>query len=409
MPSRYFCLICRHATPGPGEPCPHCQSRQTAMVGATPQLLVIVFVVMLALFVATGYYNRAFNHERQSRAEEHYRLGRTLADYGYFDGAIEHFGDALLYDRGKFDYRLGLTLALYESGRYQEAELQLQQLRAVDPTRAVVNRLLARLARNDGRIDDATQYYRTAIYGRWDQNPEQNRLDTRTEFVDFLEAQGETLQLVGELVSLLREEPTDDALAKRVGLMFLDAGSPAEALRALRPLAESAPKDAGLRAAMGKAYFQTGEYGLARQELQAALALAPNTELRELLTETNDIVSLDPNYRRVSRSEPLLTQQQRYARSREVLRRTTEYLQYCYNPLGADRVGPLRPLTPQAQAVFDTARATLAQTRRPADYAEAVERNMSVSADLWALRAALCTNVWNEDDALGRVLQGVAR
>jgi tetratricopeptide (TPR) repeat protein len=379
------------------------------MVGATPQLLVIVFLVMFALFVGTGYYNRAFNHEREARAEEHYRLGRTFADYGYFDGAIEHFGDALLYDRGKFDYRLGLTLALYQSGRFQEAELQLQQLRAVDPTRAVVNRLLARLARSDGRVEEATQYYRTAIYGRWDQNPEQNRLDTRNEFVDFLEAQGETLQLVGELVSLLREEPTDGVLAKRVGLMFLDAGSPAEALRALRPLAASEPKDATLRGAMGKAYFQTGDYGLARQELQAALALTPNAQLQELLTETSEIVSLDPNYRRVSRSEPLLTQQQRFVRSREVLRRTTEYLEYCYNPLGAGGVGPSRPLTPQAEAAFDSARAELAQTRRPPDYGEAVERNMSVAADLWALRPTLCTNIWNEDDALGRVLQGVAR
>lgn len=408
MASRYFCLICRHATPGPGEPCPHCQSRQTAMVGATPQLLVIVFLVMLALFVATGYYNRAFNQERQARAEEHYRLGRTFADYGYFDGAIEHFGDALLYERGKFDYRLGLTLALYESGRFQEAELQLQQLRAVDPTRAVVNRLLGRLAGRDGRIEQATQYYRTAIYGRWDQNPEQNRLDTRIEFVDFLEAHGEALQLVGELVSLLREEPADDVLAKRVGLMFLEAGSPAEALRALRPLAAAAPRDATVRGAMGRAYFQTGEYGLARQELQAALALAPNTELRELLSETNEIVSLDPTYRRVSRSEPLLSPQQRFARSREVLRRASAYMESCYNPAEAERVGPVRPLTPQAQAAFDAARTELAQ-RRPQDYGEAVERNMSIAADLWALRRELCTNVWNEDDALGRVLQGVAR
>src|SRR5690606_119244 len=123
-------------------------------------LLVVVFLFMFALFVVTGYYNRAFNQQREARAEEHYRMGRTFADYGYFDGAIEHFGDALLYDRGKFDYRLGLTLALYESGRFQEAELQLQQLRTLDPTRAIVNRLLARLAGSDGRIEEATQYYR---------------------------------------------------------------------------------------------------------------------------------------------------------------------------------------------------------------------------------------------------------
>jgi tetratricopeptide (TPR) repeat protein len=379
------------------------------MVAATPPLLVIVFVVMLALFVGTGYYNRAFNLQRKARAEEHYRLGRTFADYGYFAGAIDHFGDALLYDRGEFDYRLGLTLALYESGRYQEAELQLEQLRTADPTRAVVNRLLARLASRDGRAEEATQYYRTAIYGRWEQNSEQNRLDTRIEFVDFLETQGEALQLVGELVSLLREVPADDVLAKRVGLMFLAAGSPAEALRTLRPLAEASPNDASLRAALGKAYFQTGEYGLARQALQAAAGRAPDPEVRELLAETNEIISLDPNYRRVSRREPLLTSSQRFARSREVLRRTTEYLDYCYNPLGAELAGPLPPLSPQAAAAFEAADAALSQTRRPADYSEAAERNMSVSADLWALRSEMCTNIWNEDDALGRVLQGVAR
>jgi tetratricopeptide (TPR) repeat protein len=378
------------------------------MVGATPQLLVIVFLVMLVLFVGTGYYNRAFNRQREARAEEHYRLGRTLADYGYFDDAIEHFGDALLYDRGKFDYRLGLTLALYESGRYQEAELQLQQLRTVDPTRAVVNRLLARLASRGGRVEEATQYYRTAIYGRWDQNPEQNRLETRIEFVDFLEAQGETLQLVSELVSLLREEPADELLAKRAGLMFLDAGSPAEALRTLRPLAEAAPSDASLRGAMGKAYFQTGEYGLARRELRAALARTPDAQLQELLAEADQVASLDPNYRRVNPSEPLLTGQQRFMRSREVLRRAMDYLDYCRNPLGAERVGPLPALQPQAVAAFDAARTALAATR-PADYGEAMERNMGAAADLWTLRPALCTNVWDEDDALVRVLQGAVR
>jgi hypothetical protein len=191
--------------------------------------------------------------------------------------------------------------------------------------------------------------------------------------------------------------------------MFLDAGSPAEALRALRPLAEANPNDASLRGAIGKGYFQTAEYGLARLELRAAVALTPDAQLEELLSETNQIVALDPNYRRVSRSEPLLTQQQRFARSREVLRRTSEYLNYCRDPLGPERVGPLQPLPPQAAAAFEAAAEALAETRRPADYSEAAERNISVSADLWAQRSTLCTNVWNEDDALGRVLQEVAR
>jgi tetratricopeptide (TPR) repeat protein len=246
------------------------------------------------------------------------------------------------------------------------------------------------------------------MYGRWDQNAEQNRLDTRIEFVDFLGQQGETLQLVGELVSLLREAPNDEVLAKRVGLMFLDAGSPAEALRALRPLTEANANDATLRGAIGRAYFQTGEYGLARQELRAAIALAPDPQLEELLSEADQIAALDPDYRGASRSEPQLTQQQRFTRSREVLRRAVEYLDGCRNALGAEGVGPLRPLPPQAAVVLESARAALANTRPPGDYGEAAERNMSVSAELWALRSTLCINVWNEDDALGHVL-GAAR
>ena len=233
MDPRYFCLICRRPTRGAGAECPHCKSHQVARVGATPQRLAIVFVVMLALFVGTGYYNRAFNTERQDRAEEHFRLGRTLADYGYFDGAIDQFSDALVYSRGDFEYRLGLTLALYQSGRYQEAQPQLLELRAADPTQAVVNRMLARLAVRGGRVEEAVQSYRTAIYGRWDQNPEQNRVETRLELVDFLESEGETLQLVGELLSLLREEPANDELRRRAGLMFLDAGAPGEVIRVL--------------------------------------------------------------------------------------------------------------------------------------------------------------------------------
>lgn len=409
MAPRYSCLICRHPIPGPGEECPHCKSRQSTPVGATPQLLVIVFVVMLALFVGTGYYNRAFNNQRQQRAEEHYRLGRTFADYGYYDGAIEHFRDALLYDRSHFEYRLGLTLALYESERYQEAELQLRELRTADPTDAAVNRMLARLARRGRRVEEAVQYYRTAIYGRWAQNPEENRIETRLEFIDFLEEEGETNQLSGELLSLLREEPGDADLTRRAGLLLVNAGSPGEAIRVLRPLAEQPAGDGEIYAALGRAYFATGEYGMARRELQRALASTTDPELLELLEECSEIIALDPNYRRVSRREPRVTQLQRFRRSREVLARTEAYLESCVNPLGEELTGPPAPLSTTAEAAFDAAREALADERRPDDYGDAVDQNMGAAAALWAHRAELCTNLWNEDDALRRVMEESAR
>jgi tetratricopeptide (TPR) repeat protein len=409
MDPRYFCLICRRPTRGAGEECPHCKSRQVARVGATPQRLAIVFCVMLALFVATGYYNRAFNNERQQRAEEHFRLGRTLADYGYFDAAIKHFGDALVYNRGDFDYRMGLTLALYQSGRYQEVEPQLLELRAANATQASVNRMLARLAAQNGRIEEAVQSYRTAIYGRWDQNPEQNRVETRLELVDLLESEGETLQLVGELLSLLREEPANDELLRRAGLLFLDAGAAGEAIRVLSPMAEGAPDDAELHGALGRAYFSTAQYGLSRMELRRALAVRPNPDLSELLVESDAVVSLDPNYRRVERSEPRITQRARYRRSALVLRRTVDYVNSCYGPVGKELVGPAAPRSERAESALAAAAAVLADTRVPADSEEATERNMGLASDLWSLRAEACTNIWDHDDALERVLEATAR
>lgn len=409
MDPRYFCLICRRPTRGAGAECPHCKSHQVARVGATPQRLAIVFVVMLALFVGTGYYNRAFNTERRDRAEEHFRLGRTLADYGYFDGAIDQFSDALLYSRGDFEYRLGLTLALYQSGRYQEAQPQLLELRAADPTQAVVNRMLARLAVRGGRVEEAVQSYRTAIYGRWDQNPEQNRVETRLELVDFLESEGETLQLVGELLSLLREEPANDELRRRAGLMFLDAGAPGEVIRVLGPLVEQNLDDAEVHAALGRAYFVTGQYGLSRLELRSALSESPNRELSEILREADEVVELDPNYRRASRRERRITQQERFRRSREVLRRAVDYLESCYNPAGEDLVGPPSPRSESTTQAFDSAEIILTDPQRPDDYGEATEQTMSLASDLWSLRPEACTNIWYDDDALDRVLEAAAR
>ena len=160
------------------------------MVGATPQLLVVVFVAMFALATFTHSYNQSFNRERAIRAEQHYRQARTLADYGYYEEAVSHYTEALLVDRNRFEYRLGLALALYYSEQYQEARNQLIELRELDPTDATSNLLLARLARRDGRINEAIGSYRTAIYGRWPRDREQNRLATHFELLDLLEIHG---------------------------------------------------------------------------------------------------------------------------------------------------------------------------------------------------------------------------
>lgn len=368
-------------------------------IGATPQILAAMFAAMIALMIGTAAYNRAFDHERLERAREHYSMGRTLADYGYHDEAIDQFSDALLYQRDNFDYRLGLALALFHDQRYQEAEYQLLELRAQQPTDATTNRLLGRLAARDGRYSQAANSFRTAIYGRWPRNPEQNRRATRFELVELLERHGGAAQVVGEYLTLWEEEPHTPALARQAGLGLLRAGAPREALNVLAMVDDDHLSDPELLAAIGKAHFELGEYGQTRDNLARAVkAGATDAELRETLDLAKNVLALDPSARGIRSYE-------RYRRSREILERTASYVGRCANPLGEDLAGPPKPQPPAVRDLLQAARERLGQRRRPADLNAAIEANLLLASNLWSLREQVCTGVWDEDEVLERVMR----
>lgn len=397
--SRFICLICRNPIPHAGAECPHCKSHSSVAIGAPPQILAGVFAVMIALMIGTAAYNRAFDRERLERAHEHYLLGRTLADYGYYDRAIGQFSDALIYERENFDYRLGLALALFHGRRYQEAEYQLLELRSQEPTDATTNRLLGRLAARDGRYSQAANYLRTAIYGRWPRNPEQNRRATRFELVELLEQHGSPAQVAGEYLTLWEEEPRTASLARQVGLGLMKFGAPREALSVLATLDGPSLDDAEVLAAIGMAHFEARDYAEARSYLARAAKANPNDSgVSETLALLDRILELDPSVRGLGSPE-------RYRRSREVLEQAASYIRACANPLREDMQGPPAP---QPQAVRDllaSAQTRLGQRGRPADMTEAIEANLLLATNLWSLRGQVCRGVWDEDDALARVMR----
>jgi Flp pilus assembly protein TadD len=365
-------------------------------------VLAVVFAVMIALMVGTAAYNRAFNQERLERAQEHYALGRTLADYGYDDQAIDQFSDALIYQRDNFDYRLGLALALFHDGRYQEAENQFLELRRLQPTDATTNRLLGSLAARDGRFSQAANYYRTAIYGRWPRNPEQNRLATRFELVELLQRHASPAQAVGEYLTIWEEEPQTPSLARRVGLGLLEVGAPRDALMVLSTL-EAGAADAELLEGIGRAYFDAREYERARAYLVRATRADPTNEtLAERLTLLERVLALDPTLRGLPAAE-------RYRRSRQVLERTNFYIGRCANPLGEQLPGPPEPRPQAVGDLFTTARDRLRQQRRPEDLTAATEANLLLAENLWSLRGQVCRGIWDEDDVLMRVMNDLDR
>lgn len=356
---------------------------------------------MIALMAGAAAYNRAFDQERLQRAHEHYLLGRTLADYGYYDRAIDEFSDALIYQRDNFDYRLGLSLALFHDKRYTEAEYQLLELRSQEPTDATANRLLARLAARAGRYSQAANFYRTAIYGRWPRNPEQNRLATRFELVDLLQRHGGPSQAVGEYLAIWQEEPHTNALARRVGLGLLDSGAPREALGILSLIEDG--NDAEVLEAIGRAHMQIGDYPLAYVYLQRADRARPGDDsLHDDIELIQRVLELDPRRRGLSSAE-------RQRRSRAALERVYEYIGACANPLGAKLQGPPEP---QPQAVRDllaTAGERLRPGRRVTDVAADTEANLLLASNLWSLREQVCHGVWDEDDVLLRVMRNLDR
>lgn len=400
-PSRYICLICRNPIANAGAECPHCKSRLSAVVGASVQLLIAVFVAMFVFGYLTYRYDQAFDAKRLDRAQQHYRQARTLFDYGYYREAASHFNEALLVERNRFEYRLGLALALYYSKQYQEAQNQLIELRALNPTDATSNLLLARLARRDEEIDQAISYYRTAIYGRWPQNTEQNRLKTRFELLDLLEIHGSAGQVIGELLTIMQEEPSNNDLARQVASLYLEFGAEEEAARVYRGLEERGANDAETLKGLARAYFALSNFQAAHDYAARAQRLESDEEITRLHDLTEEILALDPTAR-------ALTSTRRYERSREVLERTVSYISYCIAPEGDAFVGPPKPLPRAVEAMLDAADTRL-DVRRPEDFSEAAEANILVAENLWSLRDRVCTNIMREDEALRNLMRSLGR
>jgi tetratricopeptide (TPR) repeat protein len=345
----------------------------------------------------TQRYDAAFDRRSAERSQEHFQIARTLADYGYFEESIEHYRDALLESRDNFEYRSGLSLALYYSGRYVEAENQLLELRAMDPTDAVSNRLLARVAAADGRVDQAVSFYRTALYGHWPRNPDENRLNTRWEMIETLEKQGSGSRVIGEVLNLLEEESPTQANRRRAARTLLEFGAYRQAGVQYEALLAEKVRDFDVLSGLGRARFELGDYAEAERLLSAALGLQEDLDTRFLRDLSRAAMDLDPN-------APRLPMSVRRSRANEVLNRTVRRIESCLG-LSDDLVGPPPPASQAVTAMLAVAKGRLEKRPPQSDLSEAMESDLLVAINLWAVRNDVCTGVWNEDDALTLVMR----
>lgn len=367
-----------------------------ASVKTIPVLYIRVLLALVFLFGIAGFLTSSYREERQTLASLHFEKGKTLAEGSREGEAIEEYRAALSLARGDYDYQLQLALALMNEGNLNEAERHLQELLATDPTNAIPNWAMARIADRRNEVATAETYYHRALYGFWPPGTPVTRLEAHFELVDMLARSDAKPRLLAELLLLENELPDDPANRERVARLFLRADSPANAAQIFEDLVRKNKEDAGAYAGLGDAEFAQTNYIASRNAYRTANRLNPEDSVTQAkLDFSNQILDLDPTLRGLSSTE-------RHRRSQELVRAALAKVELC-------RPAELPLLLPDStQQVIDSAREMLSQTKRPRNMGDAAEENVSLALQLWQARLDLCPPGENLD-AAERVLAKLAQ
>jgi Flp pilus assembly protein TadD len=356
---------------------------------ATAAEFVATFAVILATIVGLLFMDtslaRVDQQESRATAADLYAEGRELLARGDATEASDRFASALAMERSNTAYARALAQALLEGGRREEAERTLKTLLERAESDGAANLTMARLLVEQGRVDDAKSYYHRAIYGRWGPDSAQRRLQSRLELIDLLARRHDDAEMLAELLPL-EASSTDQQLRRRLGHLFIQAGSPSRGAAILRTFLRDDPNDADAYAGMGDAALALGNFRTARADLLEAQRIRPNdSTIARRLAIADTVLALDPDARGVDLHD-------RYLRRRMLLVRVLAELQPC----GA--------LPEASAATLDSARASLASALPPLDEERAGEAMVLRAAQLWNERPAACGANDVAATALGLVL-----
>ena len=354
----------------------------TAVFVGTFAAILGLIVVLLAFDLSLARVDRLAS---AANAAGDYEAGVALLARGRAHDAAERFGAAVATDRGNVDYALALARATLATGDATGAEATLQSLLDRAQNDGAVNLAMARTMAREGRADDATSYLHRAIFGHWGADSAARRADARFELIDLLARGGATQALLAELLPLQDTPPDSVALRKRLGLLFIRAGSPARGVAMLRDVLRHDARDAGdadAYAGLGEAALALGNFRTARADLAEAVRRSPDdARLANRLALADTVLALDPEARDVGAHA-------RYVRSRALLSRTAAIVARCARQ-GA------------ANARLDSARTVLLAPVRSAAEDAAGEMMVALANALWSARPATCAATGIPDEALG--------
>jgi len=246
----------------------------------------------------------SYQAQRAALGNRWFTRGVVDLNAGRFDAAATEFRAALLYSRDDYSYQLNLAEALVGLKHTGEASAYLLNLWDREPENGLVNVELARIASQQGRMDDAIRYYHDAVYASWPSGQEQRRRDARLELIELLLRIHAAPEAQAELIALAANAGEDPGQQTRIGDLFLRANDYEHALAAYRASLRLNRRSATALAGAGYAAFELGRYPAAFRYLQAAVASDPNdSESAERLKTTEMVLHMDPFRREISAAE----------------------------------------------------------------------------------------------------------
>ena len=237
-------------------------------------------------------------HERQlSRkiAAVWFERGVEYMQAGETDKAVASFRSATANVENDPKYMLALANALAVENYNQQALRLLLRLRDSDPENPDVNLSLARLAAQQGEVQEAVRYYQSGLYGRWPNDRLDQRRQVRLELVRFLLAHQQLYLATSELYVLENRAPDSVAAHIELARLFAEANDLPHAFEEYVAAIRLDGSNVEALTAAGHLAFQVGNYPQAEQYLRAAQDANPAShETQQLLTLTRAVLGSDP-------------------------------------------------------------------------------------------------------------------
>ena len=260
-----------------------------------PVMLSIVAAIGIVFFLFVTFLSRTYYTQRQSLGNRWFQRGVADLQAKNYAAAVTEFRAALLYSRDDYDYQLNLAEALIGAKHAGEASAYLLNLWDREPEDGLVNLELARIAAQQGQIEQSIRHYHDAVYAAWPAGQEQKRRDARFELIELLLRTNAKTQAQAELIALAENVDDDPEQQQRIGDLFIRAQDYEHALASYRIVLKSKPSDPNAMAGAGNAAFALGRFALAKNYLSNAGALTPqNAQVTEQLKMSELVLKMDP-------------------------------------------------------------------------------------------------------------------